>query len=88
MTQEALANRLGVSARTVSNWERSATVPRNRIGALSDVLGALFDSSDAGERPLSKASDAELLAELALRLARDVDADGDGPDIPQPRQRP
>lgn len=69
MTQVELAGLLGVSARTVSNWERNSTVPRNRNGALSDVLGVLCDRSEGGEPLLSQASQAELLAEIARRLS-------------------
>lgn len=76
MTQEELAGLLGVSARTVSNWERSSTVPRNRIGALSDVLGVLTDGSETQQPLLSEASHAELVAEIARRLGeREADFD-------------
>ena len=38
MTQQDLADELGVSLRTVGNWERGDTVPRNRMAPLADVL--------------------------------------------------
>lgn len=94
MTQEQLAARLSVSVRTVSNWERSSTVPRNRIGALRDVLGPLHDKSEPEQPLLSEATPAEFCAELARRLGdpepeRDGEADGDGqgPLIPGPRRQ-
>lgn len=39
MTQTQLAEELGVSLRTVGNWERGESVPRSRMGALIEALG-------------------------------------------------
>lgn len=39
MTQQELADEVGVSLRTVSSWERGETVPRNRLGVIAEVLG-------------------------------------------------
>lgn len=39
MTQEQLAEAIGVSKRSVGSWERGEAIPRNRIGAISDLLG-------------------------------------------------
>lgn len=77
LTQQDLATKVGVSLRTVGNWERGATVPRSRMhalrAALSDHLG---EPSDIG---LRAASDAELLAEIARRFERGYVAKaGDG----------
>lgn len=80
LTQEELGAALGVSLRTVGNWERGATVPRNREAALRRVLA---DHLDDGTGPtLTGASDAELVAEIARRLsvARSRERDGDGRD--------
>jgi len=44
--QEELAAAVGVSARTVGNWERGATVPKNRLGALADILGPIIDPAN------------------------------------------
>ena len=38
MTQQHLADELGVSLRTVGSWERGETVPRNRLAPLAEVL--------------------------------------------------
>ena len=38
-TQAELGQAIGVGQRTVGNWERGATVPKNRMGALVDALG-------------------------------------------------
>jgi transcriptional regulator with XRE-family HTH domain len=38
MTQQELADEVGVSLRTVGSWERGETVPRNRIGAIAEAL--------------------------------------------------
>lgn len=66
LTQEQLAQRLGVTLRTVGNWERGATVPRNRLARLRDV----FPGQQQEEPGLRSASDAQLLAEIARRFAR------------------
>lgn len=38
-TQQQLGEAVGVGLKTVGNWERGATVPRNRLGKLEEVLG-------------------------------------------------
>lgn len=39
LSQGQLATQIGVSQRTVGNWETGTTVPRNRLGALEEALG-------------------------------------------------
>lgn len=69
LKQEDLAQRLGVTTRTVGNWERGR-VPRNAIGALQQLLHVQLDNPEPSDRPrLDQASDTELLTELASRLA-------------------
>jgi len=71
LTQQALADALGVTLRTIGNWERGATVPRDKAPAIRDVLGEyLTASSQDGEPALSQATDAEILAEVAKRFSR------------------
>lgn len=62
-TQEQLAARIGVGGRTVGNWERGETVPKNRMGKLREVLGEPTDD------PIRAASDVALLAELLRRAS-------------------
>jgi transcriptional regulator with XRE-family HTH domain len=38
LTQQELADELGVSLRTVGSWERGESVPRSRMGAIREVL--------------------------------------------------
>lgn len=66
LTQGQLAQRLGVTQRTVGNWERGATVPKSRAAAIRAFLAP----GNAYEPGLHSASDAELLAEIARRFAR------------------
>lgn len=69
LTQEQLAQRVGVTLRTVGNWERGASVPRNRLARIREVLPDLDRSDDRGV-DLRSASDVEVLAEIARRFAR------------------
>jgi transcriptional regulator with XRE-family HTH domain len=39
MTQQQLADEVGVSRRTVTSWERGQSVPRNRMAPLVELLG-------------------------------------------------
>lgn len=64
MTQGQLAKAIGVGPRTVSNWERGETVPRNRLG----MLRKFFDLDEVGSAdPIRELSDITLLAELLRR---------------------
>lgn len=65
-TQQELAERIGVGMRTVGNWERGETVPKNRMAMLEHVLGAAEPTDD----PIRLAPDGVLLAELARRAAQ------------------
>lgn len=42
MSQEELAAKLRVSRSAVNSWERDRSYPRNRIGALEEVLGIVL----------------------------------------------
>ena len=77
LSQADVAAAVGVSVRTVGNWERGDSVPRNRLGALEDVLGvSLRDGGDpetvgpathdaSSDLPVGSGIDPELLTELA-----------------------
>ncbi len=52
--------------RSVGNWERGVTVPRNRMGMLRELLG-IDDATTEGSDPLREVSDLALLAELTRR---------------------
>ena len=49
MTQQQLADDVGVSLRTVSSWERGESVPRNRASAIAEVLGIRGDGETEAE---------------------------------------
>ena len=74
LTQQQLADRLGVTLRSVGNWERSQAVPSGAESKVRDVL-----ASQLGNQPdlLSSVSDARLLAEIAKRFER-AREDGEG----------
>lgn len=70
MTQQQLANTLGVSLRSVGNWERSEQVPRSAETKVWKLLGAylLEDQHPSVSSDLAHVSDARLLAEIARRF--------------------
>lgn len=76
LTQEQLAQRVGVTLRTVGNWERGASVPRNRLARIREVLPDLDRTDDRGVN-LRTASDVEVLAEIARRFARGQEGGGE-----------
>lgn len=80
MTQQQLADELGVSLRTITSWERGQNAPLNRLPVIESVLGISLDDEDDGPSDaLRDATDRELLDELARRLAaqRSIEADGE-----------
>lgn len=81
MTQGDLAQRVGVSLRTVGNWERGDTVPMNRASAVESALAQWLDRGDTEGPRLASASDGELLAEIARRFERGA-RDRQAPDEP------
>lgn len=69
LTQEQLAVAVGVTLRTVGNWERGSTVPRDKEGALRVALGDHLDGAASNSPRLRAASDEELLSEVQRRFA-------------------
>lgn len=76
-SQAQLADAVDVSPRSVGNWERGESVPKNRAARLRMVL----NPEPGTGNPLDAYSTAELLAEVAHRVARLEAAarDGDPP---------
>jgi transcriptional regulator with XRE-family HTH domain len=46
MKQAQLADSIGVTQKTVDNWEHDRSYPKSSIGALEDVLGVRLDEDD------------------------------------------
>ena len=46
-TQQQLADALGVSVRTVNDWENDRTQPRNSMGAIEHLLGPVLTGEQA-----------------------------------------
>lgn len=66
-TQAHLGDLVGVSMRSIGNYERGETIPRNKMPVLKEVLAPYL----GGDGPsLLGASDAQLLAEIARRFDR------------------
>jgi transcriptional regulator with XRE-family HTH domain len=51
MTQQDLADAVGVSARTIGNWEQGHRLPKNRMGALEEVLGVNLTGTSVAAPP-------------------------------------
>lgn len=49
LSQQQLADRLGVDRKSVDNWENGRTRPRSSLGALEAVLGSL-DGTPGNDR--------------------------------------
>lgn len=76
LTQEALGAMVGVSHRTIGNWERGGTSPQAHEHKLRSALGEHLEESDGAPAPsLRGASDVELLAEIARRFSRTAHED-------------
>lgn len=48
MTQAELGHAVGVTLRTIGNWERGESVPRNREAKLREVLAATLGNGSGG----------------------------------------
>lgn len=46
-TQRKLAELVGVSQKTIDNWEHGRTEPKSSLGALEEVLGVSLDAEAA-----------------------------------------
>lgn len=70
-TQKRLADAVGVSQKTVDNWEHGRTEPKSSIGALEDVLDIRLD----GDQIEPDAPKPEELEKLRTNI-RDVLGEG------------
>jgi transcriptional regulator with XRE-family HTH domain len=70
LSREELAEMVGVSVKTIGNWERDAVAPKSKLGAVERALGVqLREGNDRQAIYLEDASDAQVIADLASRLA-------------------
>ena len=78
-TQRQLAEALDVNIKSVDNWENSRTLPKNRLGALEQVLGvSLTEEPGAGPELIPTDEwEAEVLADPNLpdRIKRQLLSD-------------
>jgi transcriptional regulator with XRE-family HTH domain len=54
LSQEDLARAVGASVRAVGDWENNRRKPRNRLGALEEVLGVSLDGEPEPEPAIPK----------------------------------
>ncbi|GAA0897949.1 helix-turn-helix transcriptional regulator [Pseudonocardia zijingensis] len=73
-SREELADQVGVSVKTIGNWETDRVTPKSKLGALERVLGVQLRGTRGRQGvDLDDASDAQVLSNIAGRLAeRDV----------------
>jgi transcriptional regulator with XRE-family HTH domain len=62
LSQEELAAKVGASERAVNDWENDRRKPRNRIGALEEVLGVSL-TGEPGEPETATPEEIERLRE-------------------------
>ena len=83
MTQAELGNAVGVTQKTIDNWEHDRSYPKSSIGALEEVLGVPL-----GEQPPEPAAARpadDLVRQQLIQLERMADelraqlGDGDAP---------
>ena len=99
-TQRHLAALIGVSQKTVDNWEHGRTEPKSSIGALEEVLGVSLDDTPETEPAIPKSllreimeSD-DLTPEERVRVIAAIDSTlskerGEkGSSAPAPAERP
>ena len=67
LSQEELAKAVGASVRAVGDWENDRRKPRNRLGALEQVLGV----SLSGEPPPASPVPPDVLALIRRRFPPD-----------------
>lgn len=70
LTQQQLADQIGVTLRSVGNWERAERVPRGAEQRLRAALSTYLDDAAPAGIELGDVSDARLLAEIARRFDR------------------
>jgi transcriptional regulator with XRE-family HTH domain len=68
MSQQELADRVGVSLRTVGNWERGETVPVARWAVLADVLDIEDPRNTNGRKPPMNEDRAKVLVEVTAGI--------------------
>lgn len=59
MTQAELGEAVGVSQKTIDNWEHDRRYPKSSIGALEQVLGISFRSASPARRTAADLTDEE-----------------------------
>jgi transcriptional regulator with XRE-family HTH domain len=69
LTQTQLAGMLGVSRRTVAEWETSGDLSATIVGRLSGVFADAGPATTPDAPPLAAVSDLELVTEMGRRLA-------------------
>lgn len=66
LSQEELAERVGASVRAVGDWENDRRKPRNRLGALEEVLGVALDGEPPPRPQISRRLYEEIMSDESL----------------------
>jgi transcriptional regulator with XRE-family HTH domain len=84
-SRDAVARHFNITERTLNRWENRSQLPDTALPAVEKFIERL-DSGDLAGPALRDATDTQLLAEVADRLARRLK--GKPSDVPGPSARP
>lgn len=70
-TQKKLADEVGVSQKTIDNWENGRTSPKSSIGALEQVLGIALDGEPQPDPDMPTPAEMERLLEHVREVLGD-----------------
>lgn len=81
-TQQKLADRIGFSKQTISNWETGLKVPRmGAIYKMANLFGVSVDFIIGGDKPTPQWADKKDILDLKVMLENNVNMAYDGAEL-------